>query len=140
MSCCDVRIRIVTKTPKNWDRVQAWHDYSVENGCGALIDGNLELAPGLFVDEENIPILLDIFREDMQGDCIIIADVTNSSVDPFTFCCYYLGDKIVSLMMPPEKANMCHKIDINNVKEWLKYGDFMLTTKELQVLNSYKLD
>lgn len=75
----------------------------------------------------------------VQNDGIVIASTTNINVDPYVFCCFYLGESVQRYEFFAERDQksriMCEKAYVGNILEWFKYGEFLLSKKETEMLN-----
>ena len=68
---------------------------------------------------------------------IIIADMTDSNVDPFTVCVYYLGDLVRTASFGEgyrSKREMFEDTSIEDIPGWLNYGGFSVSKEEKNVL------
>ncbi len=79
-------------------------------------------------------------------DGIVIGDCTSASVDPFTYCVFYLGDRIRSdcfeigngrSKRKERLSEMISNTRINKPHEWLTYAHFNVSDREKKVLSEF---
>ena len=138
MSLNHTRIYVVAESKDAFLKLSLAQDPSAgERAC--TLAGPLFIGEDICLDEETLPMFVNIIAEELGDKGLLIADTTNESVDPYTFFCYYLGDSVKSGYMTEEKALMCHETDIEDVMGWLAYGSFILSEHEQQRLDTIAL-
>ena len=138
MSLNHTRIYVVAESEDAFLKLSLAQDPSAgERAC--TLAGPLFIGEDICLDEETLPMFVNIIAEELGDKGLLIADTTNESVDPYTFFCYYLGDSVKSGYMTEEKALMCHETDIEDVMGWLAYGSFILSEHEQQRLDTIAL-
>ena len=106
-------------------------------GCSSeyVIDGDWSMT-----ESELFSFAADIAQY-LGEDGIVIADCTSDSVDPFTYCVFYLGDGIRTECFEScgsrhgrEFSSMFDKTDIKKPHKWLTYAHFSVSQQEIKVL------
>lgn len=76
--------------------------------------------------------------EILGKNCIVIADTTNISVDPFTYGVYFFGDGVNTFHYSESncksRAFMFEEADISDIENWIDYGKINISDKELEYL------
>lgn len=111
-------------------------------GCVSeyVIDGDCSMT-----DSELYSLIAQIGRR-LGEDGIVIGDCTSVSVDPFTYCAFYLGDRIRSDCFEIGNGRSTRKVrlsemfshtKINQPHEWLTYAHFNVSDSEEKVLAKF---
>ena len=91
MSLNHTRIYVVAESKDAFLKLSLAQDPSAgERAC--TLAGPLFIGEDICLDEETLPMFVNIIAEELGDKGLLIADTTNESVDPYTFFCYYLGD------------------------------------------------
>ena len=145
MSEIVARIHIVVKDKVDWKKLYAmdWlEDYGLL-GTGEDVFGECDKH---FVCSELACLDMEDFVysiiELLPDSCLVVADVTDLNVDPYTRAYYYVGGDDLGIEYydedcEPELCDMFHKTDINDIKGWFEYGKFKLKAEEIEYLNQY---
>lgn len=111
-------------------------------GCVSeyVIDGDCSMT-----DSELYSLVTQIVGR-LGEDGIVIADCTSASVDPFTYCVFYLGDRIRSdcfeIGSGKSKrkewlSEMLSHTRIDEPHEWLTYAHFDVSNRGKKVLSEF---
>ena len=99
-------------------------------------------ADSYVIDESSFYDIEDIVRiisKVLGKDGIVIADLTDLNIDPFTECYFYLGkrERKASFSEGYSKPDLCcmaYETDIENIDKWLNYAKFETSEQEQQVM------
>lgn len=111
-------------------------------GCASeyVIDGECSMT-----DSELYSLVAQIGIR-LGEDGIVIGDCTSVSVDPFTYCAFYLGDRIRSKCFEigngrskrkERLSEMFSHTVIDKPHEWLTYAHFSVSEREKKVLSEF---
>ena len=111
-------------------------------GCVSeyVVDGD-----GGMTESELYSFVAQIAKK-LGEDGIVIGDCTSVSVDPFTYCAFYLGDRIRSDCFEIGNGRSKRKVRlsemfshtrINKPHEWLTYAHFDVSDREKKVLSEF---
>ena len=113
-------------------------------------------ADSYVIDESSFDDIEDIVRiisKVLGKDGIVIADLTDLNIDPFTECYFYLGERVRKTSLfyfylgkrvrkasfsegysKPDLRCMAYETDIENIDKWLNYAKFQTSEQEQQVM------
>lgn len=113
-------------------------------------------ADSYVIDESSFYDIEDIVRiisKVLGKDGIVIADLTDLNIDPFTECYFYLGERVRKTSLfyfylgkrvrkasfsegysKPDLGCMAYEADIENIDKWLNYAKFETSEQEQQVM------
>lgn len=101
-------------------------------------DGDISLT-----DSELYSLVAQIGRR-LGEDGIVIGDCTSVSVDPFTYCVFYLGGRVRSdhfkfgrSKLKERLSEMFSHTRIDKPHEWLTYAHFNVSDQEIKVLGEF---
>lgn len=151
MSQVNTRLHIRVASYDVWKRFkkQDLSEYGIEDL--SEID-----ADSYVIDESSFYDIEDIVRiisKVLGKDGIVIADLTDLNIDPFTECCFYLGERVRKTSLfyfylgkrvrkasfsegysKPDLGCMAYEADIENIDKWLNYAKFQTSEQEQQVM------
>ena len=151
MSQVNTRLHIRVASYDVWKRFkkQDLSEYGIEDL--SEID-----ADSYVIDESSFDGIEDIVRiisKVLGKDGIVIADLTNLNIDPFTECYFYLGERVRKTSLfyfylgkrerkasfsegysKPDLCCMAYETDIENIDKWLNYAKFETSEQEQQVM------
>ena len=101
-------------------------------------------ADSYVIDESSFDDIEDIVRsisKVLGKDGIVIADLTDLNIDPFTECYFYLGERVrkasfIEGYSKPDLCCMAYETEIENIDKWLNYAKFRTSEQEQQVMLS----
>lgn len=139
MSQYSSRIHIQVSSPEVWSRCAGYDGTGFDLAKLARSDQTAFVTDKLgAVNESKLERLVENLAQALGADGIIIADTTNINVDSYEYCVFYLGGRVhmkeFSLDRNAEKSDMFFETDIQNISEWLSYGEFSVSKKERSVL------
>lgn len=153
MSQVNTRLHIRVASHDVWKRFkkQDLSEYGIEDL--SEID-----ADSYVIDESSFYDIEDIVRiisKVLGKDGIVIADLTDLNIDPFTECYFYLGERVRKTSLfyfylgkrvrkasfsegysKPDLRCMAYETDIENIDKWLNYAKFQTSEQEQQVMSS----
>lgn len=139
MSQVNTRLHIRVASHDVWKRFkkQDLSEYGIEDL--SEID-----ADSYVIDESSFYDIEDIVRiisKVLGKDGIVIADLTDLNIDPFTECYFYLGERVRKASFSegyskPDLRCMAYETDIENIDKWLNYAKFQTSEQEQQVMSS----
>lgn len=151
MSQVNTRLHIRVASYDVWKRFkkQDLSEYGIEDL--SEID-----ADSYVIDESSFYDIEDIVRiisKVLGKDGIVIADLTDLNIDPFTECYFYLGERVRKTSLfyfylgkrvrkasfsegysKPDLGCMAYEADIENIDKWLNYAKFQTSEQEQQVM------
>lgn len=139
MSQYSSRMHIQVSSPEVWSRCAGYDGTGFNLAKLAGSDQTSFVSDELgAVNESKLEKLVENLAQALGADGIIIADTTNINVDTYEYCVFYLGGRVrtkeFSLYRNAEKSDMFFKTGIQNISEWLSYGEFSVSKKERSVL------
>lgn len=139
MSQYSSRIHIQVSSPEVWSRCAGYDGTGFDLAKLARSDQTAFVTDELgAVNESKLERLVENLAQALEADGIIIADTTNINVDTYEYCVFYLGGRVrtkeFSLDRNAKKSDMFFETDIQNIEEWLSYGEFSVSQKERSVL------
>lgn len=101
-------------------------------------------ADSYVIDESSfndIEEIVKIISGVLGNEGIVISDLTDLNIDPFTECYFYLGERVrkasfVEGYSKPDLCCMAYETDIENIDKWLNYAKFRTSEQEQQVMSS----
>ncbi len=139
MSQVNTRLHIRVASHDVWKRFkkQDLSEYELEDL--SEID-----ADSYVIDESSFDDIEDIVRiisKVLGKDGIVIADLTDLNIDPFTECYFYLGERVrkasfIEGYSNPDLCCMAYETEIENIDKWLNYAKFRTSEQEQQVMSS----
>lgn len=139
MSQVNTRLHIRVASYDVWKRFkkQDLSEYGIEDL--SEID-----ADSYVIDESSFYDIEDIVRiisKVLGKDGIVIADLTDLNIDPFTECYFYLGERVRKTSFSegysaPDLCCMAYETDICNIAGWLNHAKFRTSEQEQQVMSS----
>lgn len=139
MSQYSSRMQIQVSSPEVWSRCAGYDGTGFDLAKLATSDQTAFVTDELgAVNESKLERLVENLAQALGTDGIIIADTTNINVDTYEYCVFYLGGRVrtkeFSLDRNAKKSDMFFETDIQNIEEWLSYGEFSVSQKERSVL------
>jgi len=133
MAQYESRIHIKVLSPSIWSKFKDTDDASYDLANLADSNETSYVSDGCYYEDE-LASTVEALSVTLGEDGIIIADTTNINVDPYNYCCYYLGDKVKTdyfdIDYKKSKSEMFFNTSIYDIIEWLDYGEFSLSEKE----------
>ena len=101
-----------------------------------IIDGDWSAT-----SNESDDLVKEIVRK-VGKDIVVIAYHTDLNTDEEEYCVFCLGSRLrraafSDWLSESDKADMFHKTDIDDIEDWVRYGEFRISAKELTNLHKY---
>lgn len=101
-------------------------------------------ADSYVIDESSfndIEEIVKIISGVLGNEGIVISDLTDLNIDPFTECYFYLGERVRKASFSegysaPDLCCMAYETDICNIAGWLNHAKFRTSEQEQQVMSS----
>ena len=136
MAQYESRIHIRVKSLDVWKRFK-------DNDDAGFVDLEKQTELSYVCDccfyENELYATVEALSKVLGRDGIILADTTNSNVDPYNYCCYYFYDIVKDTCFDwnNNKCEMFIHTSIDDICEWLNYGEFSLSKEEKDILLEY---
>ncbi len=136
MSQYESRIHIKVSSPNIWSRFTDKNDAGFDLAKLAETEKTSFVIDGIWsAHEDELTRIVNTLAKTLDEDGIIIADTTNSNVDPFNFCVLYLGENVYTeLFEDSEFDRMAFETTIDDISKWLNYGEFHVSEREKSIL------
>lgn len=137
MAQYESRVHIKVSSPSIWNRFKDTDDASYDLASLANTRDLSYISNDCYYEDDLFSIV-EALSKTLGEEGIIIADTTNINIDPYNYCCYYLGDGVktdyFSIDCQKNKSEMFFNTSIYDIIEWLDYGEFPLSDKEKEHL------
>lgn len=135
------RLKIKVKSPKVWDKFKDTDDANFDLAKLSSTNKTSYSIDCSYLENELFGTV-DALSLTLENDGIIVSDTRNINVDSYTYCVYYLGEKIHDAYFDydDKRCNLFDETNIEDIVGWLEYGKFSVTKKEKELLSELGIE
>ena len=135
------RFTIIVKDGSAWEKIDK---KTIVSEYGVFIhpkwiETEKSFSASCYPDE--LETIVEEVGDCLGKDALVIADTADINVDTYTYC-VYLVNGVVKTECYEEgpKAELCEKVDIEDVAGWLKFGGFKFSENDIEWLKSFGIE